>query len=53
MKVYKGKSPCYKCDRRNATCHSNCQEYKDWQATGIEEPAKTYRAKKTQKAKGY
>lgn len=22
--------PCKKCEKRHATCHGNCEEYKEW-----------------------
>ena len=24
------KSPCYGCTKRNATCHSTCEDYDKW-----------------------
>jgi len=24
------RTPCYKCDDRTATCHGECEKYKDW-----------------------
>lgn len=26
----KPKSPCYRCEERNAECHSICERYKAW-----------------------
>ena len=23
-------NPCYKCDNRKMSCHSNCKKYKKW-----------------------
>lgn len=24
------RTPCYKCENRTATCHGECEKYKDW-----------------------
>ena len=44
--MVKPKSPCSKdCSRRSATCHSECQEYKDFERAQEQFRNETYEAK--------
>ena len=36
MTIYNGNAPCFNCTERSADCHSTCQKYKEWKATGVE-----------------
>lgn len=47
MSVYKEKSPCFGCVERSVKCHSTCEKYKAWKATGVEPKQPTfYQAKR-------
>jgi len=35
-KIYKGSAPCKGCERRNADCHSVCEDYIKWKESGVE-----------------
>lgn len=39
-------APCKGCDKRNAHCHSSCEEYKTWCAELDEKNARRVKAKK-------
>ena len=41
------KTPCYKCERRSTTCHSNCGDYIDFRVD-LEEYNKMVYKKKEQ-----
>jgi hypothetical protein len=37
-KAYKDECPCKGCRERTPTCHAECEKYKAWVRSGIEEP---------------
>ena len=39
------KHPCYGCAERNATCHGECQKYKDFEANRPRTPRNMYNAR--------
>lgn len=40
-----GKHPCYECKKRHATCHGECEEYKDFEANRPRTPRNMYNAR--------
>ena len=41
-KIYDGICPCKDCSKRQVGCHTKCDDYKGWQATGVEVEKKPY-----------
>lgn len=39
------KHPCRNCTKRTATCHGECQEYKDFEANRPRTPRNMYNAR--------
>ena len=45
-KLRNGKGPCKDCGRRSITCHTDCQDYKEWSEATRKKNAEIYKKKK-------